>query len=241
MEREEAIDVTRIHSVAGLLAPGRPLVGVRPFRAPHHTISTAGLVGGGRLPRPGEVSLAHGGVLFLDEVCSFAPASLDALRQPLEEGWIDVHRAMGHARFPARPLLVCAGNPCPCGFRGDSERPCTCPPARAAAYAARLSGPVADRMDLQVAVPRLTRAEMLGGHARESTATVRDRIEAARVFRAGRTRGCLRARRVGSRRPAPTPPCCWSGPSIAWPSPRGAATACCAWRAPWPIWQVRSA
>ena len=127
---EEAIEVTRIHSVAGLLDPGCPLVVRRPFRAPHHTISAAGLVGGGRFPRPGEVSLAHHGVLFLDEVCAFAPSALDALRQPLEEGRIDVTRAMTSARFPARPLLVCAGNPCPCGFDGDPARRCVCPPGQ---------------------------------------------------------------------------------------------------------------
>ena len=112
LQLAEAIAVTRIHSVAGLLEPGCPLVVRRPFRAPHHTISAVGLVGGGRVPRPGEVSLAHHGVLFLDEVCAFAPSALDALRQPLEEGRIDVTRAMMSARFPARPLLVCAGNPC---------------------------------------------------------------------------------------------------------------------------------
>ncbi len=138
---DEAIAVTRIHSVAGLLDAGCPLVVRRPFRAPHHTISAAGLVGGGRVPRPGEVSLAHHGVLFLDEVCAFAPSALDALRQPLEEGRIDVTRAMVSARFPARPLLVCAGNPCPCGFDGDPVRRCVCPPGRAEAYRARLSGP----------------------------------------------------------------------------------------------------
>lgn len=126
---DEAIAVTRIHSVAGLLDPGCPLVLRRPFRAPHHTISAPGLVGGGRVPRPGEVSLAHHGVLFLDEVCAFAPSALDALRQPLEEGRVDVTRAMVSARFPARPLLVCAGNPCPCGFDGDPARRCVCPPA----------------------------------------------------------------------------------------------------------------
>jgi magnesium chelatase family protein len=158
---EEAIAVTRIHSVAGLTDPGCPLVTRRPFRAPHHTVSAPGLVGGGRIPRPGEVSLAHHGVLFLDEVCAFAPSALDALRQPLEEGRIDVTRSMATARFPARPLLVCAGNPCPCGFDGDPVRRCVCPPGRAEAYRARLSGPVADRIDLHVEVPRLDRDELI--------------------------------------------------------------------------------
>lgn len=184
---EESIATTRIHSVAGLLDPGCPLVVRRPFRAPHHTISAAGLVGGGRLPRPGEVSLAHNGVLFLDEVCAFAPSALDALRQPLEEGRIDVNRAMLSARFPARPLLVCAGNPCPCGFDGDPTRTCMCPPGRAEAYRARLSGPVADRIDIHVQVPRLARDDLLQGGPGEASAVVRQRVGAAR--QAAVTRG----------------------------------------------------
>jgi magnesium chelatase family protein len=190
----DAIAVTRIHSVAGLLDPGRPLVTRRPFRAPHHTISAVGLVGGGRLPRPGEVSLAHRGVLFLDEVCAFAPAALDALRQPLEEGRIDVSRAMTTARFPAEPLLVCAGNPCPCGFDGDPTRPCACPPGRAEAYRARLSGPVADRIDLRVEVPRLSREELLGAGGPEPSAAVRARVVRARTAQAGRGQGAPNAR-----------------------------------------------
>ncbi len=186
----EAIAVTRIHSVAGLLDPGAPLVVRRPFRAPHHTISAPGLVGGGRVPRPGEVSLAHHGVLFLDEVCAFAPSALDALRQPLEEGHIDVTRSMASARFPARPLLVCAGNPCPCGFDGDPVRRCVCPPGRAEAYRARLSGPVADRIDLHVDVPRLERDELMGRTApAEGSAGVRARVAAARRRAADRGQG----------------------------------------------------
>jgi magnesium chelatase family protein len=181
LEVEEAVAVTRIHSVAGLLDPGRPLVARRPFRAPHHTISAAGLVGGGRFPRPGEVTLAHLGVLFLDEVCAFAPSALDALRQPLEEGRVDVSRAMTTVRFPARPLLVCAGNPCPCGFDGDPGRACTCPPGRAEAYRARLSGPVADRIDLRVDVPRLGREELLSEAPAEASAVVRTRVAEARA------------------------------------------------------------
>jgi magnesium chelatase family protein len=176
---EEAIAVTRIHSVAGLLDPGRPLVTRRPFRAPHHSISVAGLVGGGRVPRPGEISLASLGVLFLDEVCAFAPSVLDALRQPLESGVVDIVRVGGGARFPARPLLVCAGNPCPCGFADDPVARCTCPPGRAEAYRARLSGPVADRLDIRIDVPRLSREELLGGGRGEDSAAVRARVAAA--------------------------------------------------------------
>jgi magnesium chelatase family protein len=190
---DEAIEVTRIHSVAGLLDPGCPLVIRRPFRAPHHTISAAGLVGGGRIPRPGEVSLAHRGVLFLDEVCAFAPSALDALRQPLEEGRIDVARAMVSARFPARALLVCAGNPCPCGFDGDPVRRCVCPPGRAEAYRARLSGPVLDRIDLHLEVPRLARDEVLDGRASEPSAAVRARVDAARAVAGARGQAVLNA------------------------------------------------
>lgn len=190
---DESIAATRIHSVAGLLDPGCPLVVGRPFRAPHHTISAAGLVGGGRVPRPGEVSLAHNGVLFLDEVCAFAPSVLDALRQPLEEGRIDVNRSMLSARFPARPLLVCAGNPCPCGFDGDPARPCVCPPGRAEAYRARLSGPVADRIDLHIQVPRVPRRELMGAPEGEPSAAVRERVEGARAFARERGQICANA------------------------------------------------
>ena len=173
--------------MAGLLPPGRPLVTCRPFRAPHHTISAPGLVGGGRVPRPGEVSLAHLGILFLDEVCAFPPAALDALRQPLEEGCIDIARSLGSARFPAEPLLVCAGNPCPCGHAGDRVRACTCAPGQAEAYRARISGPIADRIDLRVDMPRLERDEMLAERGTgEASDVVRRRVEAAQLRRIAR-------------------------------------------------------
>lgn len=181
----DAITVTRIHSVAGLLPAGTTMLTARPFRAPHHTISAVGLIGGGRVPQPGEVTLAHGGVLFLDEVCAFSPAAIDALRQPLEAGFVDVTRGMTTARFPARPILVCAGNPCPCGFAGDADHPCRCPPGRVSAYMSRLSGPVLDRIDLRIVVPRLSADEVVGTvGAGESSATVRARVEAARRFAA---------------------------------------------------------
>jgi magnesium chelatase family protein len=188
LEVDEAITLTRIHSVAGLLPSGQAMVTTRPFRGPHHTISAVGLVGGGRLPQPGEVTLAHLGVLFLDEVPAFAPAALDALRQPLEEGCIDITRGMVTARFPARPLLICAGNPCPCGFDGDPSRRCTCLPGRQEAYRGRLSGPVIDRLDLQIDVPRLDAEDIVGTAPSpvESTSIVRARVQAARRLAAGR-------------------------------------------------------
>ncbi len=186
MGPEEAIEVTRVHSIAGLLEPGQAVVATRPFRAPHHTISTAGLVGGGRSPTPGEVSLAHRGVLFLDEVCAFAPSALDGLRQPLEEGRVRVVRAMAAATFPADMLLVCAGNPCPCGNADDPAGSCTCPPGRPEAYRGRLSGPVSDRIDLHVRVPRLTTDEVVGDGECEPSQVVRERVGAAVEFRRGR-------------------------------------------------------
>ncbi|MCB0882073.1 MAG: YifB family Mg chelatase-like AAA ATPase [Thermoleophilia bacterium] len=186
LTREEAVEVTRIHSVVGLLDPGAPLITRRPFRAPHHSISVPGLVGGGRVPRPGEITLAHLGVLFLDEVCAFAPSVIDALRQPLEHGVVDVVRANIAVRFPARPLLVCAGNPCPCGFAGDAKGRCVCTPARAEAYRARLSGPVADRIDVRVDVPRLTPDDLMGTGGGEPSVAVATRVRAAARHRRGR-------------------------------------------------------
>ena len=183
---EEVLAITRIHSAAGMLDFGRPLMERRPFRAPHHTISRPGLVGGGRVPSPGEITLAHRGVLFLDEVCAFAPSTLDALRQPLEEGEVRVSRAMVTHRFPARPLLLLAGNPCPCGFANDVARPCVCSPGRAEAYRARLSGPLLDRVDLWVEVARLTSDELSGTGTGEASERVRERVERADAFRVGR-------------------------------------------------------
>src|SRR6267154_1797965 len=152
---EEALEVTAVHSVAGLLPPGAGLLAARPFRAPHHTISNAALVGGGSQPRPGEVSLAHHGVLFLDEMLEFSRHVLEVLRQPLEEGRVAVARAARTVVFPARFMLVGAMNPCPCGFAGDSSRECRCPPPTMARYRDRLSGPLRDRLDLTVEVPAL--------------------------------------------------------------------------------------
>jgi magnesium chelatase family protein len=177
---DQALEVTRIHSVAGLLPAGRPLVDRPPFRAPHHTASTAAIVGGGVGPRPGEASLAHQGVLFLDELAEFYRPALEALRQPLEDGTIAIARVQGHAVFPARFVLVGTMNLCPCGGRGDPAAECSCSPQRLAAYRDKLSRALLDRFDLVVQVPR-ARALELDGAAGEASAVVRERVEAAAV------------------------------------------------------------
>jgi magnesium chelatase family protein len=178
---EETLEVTRIHSVAGLLPPEHPLVTVRPFRSPHHSASMAAIVGGGASgPRPGEATLAHRGVLFLDELVEFARPALEALRQPLEDGAVSVARAEGRAIFPARFQLVATMNMCPCGARGDPAAECTCSPQRLASFRDKLSRALLDRFDLVVAVPR-SRAAELAGEAGEASAAVQTRVVAARA------------------------------------------------------------
>jgi magnesium chelatase family protein len=177
---EEALEVTAVHSVAGLLPAGAGLISSRPFRAPHHTISDAALIGGGHQPRPGEVSLAHHGVLFLDEMAEFSRHVLEVLRQPLEEGAVVVARAARTAVFPARFVFVGAMNPCPCGYASDPDRECRCTPRQVAQYRGRLSGPLRDRLDLTVEVPALPPDMLGGGPPGESSATVRARVVAAR-------------------------------------------------------------
>jgi magnesium chelatase family protein len=176
---EEALEVTRIHSVAGLLPPGQPLVRSPPFRAPHHGASTAAIVGGGPGPRPGEASLAHRGVLLLDELPEFVRPALEALRQPLEDGVVSVARAGGQALFPARFQLVATMNLCPCGARGDPALACSCSPQRLAAYRDKLSRALLDRFDLVVILPRPRAAELAAGRA-EPSAAVHERVVAAR-------------------------------------------------------------
>jgi magnesium chelatase family protein len=189
----EALEVTAIHSVAGLLTASRGLVPRRPFRAPHHTVSEVGLVGGGDMPRPGEVSLAHHGVLFLDELAEFRRAGLEALRQPLEDGHVTISRAQAKATFPARPLLVGAMNPCACGFRGDGTQRCLCSVERVRAYRARLSGPLLDRIDIHVVLPPVSVGALQHGERGESTAVVRKRVEEARAVQSQRlTEGVVR-------------------------------------------------
>jgi magnesium chelatase family protein len=178
---EESLEVTAVHSVAGMLDPGVGAVTCRPFRAPHHSISAAGLVGGGSSPRPGEVSLAHHGVLFLDELLEFPRSVLEALRQPMEDGAVTISRAAASLRFPARFALAAAMNPCPCGHAGDPAHRCVCAAGDILKYRARLSGPLADRIDLHVTVPALALTQ-LGSRSRgERSADIRLRVEQARV------------------------------------------------------------
>ncbi|MFC4424635.1 YifB family Mg chelatase-like AAA ATPase [Deinococcus navajonensis] len=181
LTRTEALEVTRVHSAAGLLSARRPLGLTPPYRAPHHTVSDAGLIGGGSVPRPGEVSLAHRGVLFLDEFPEFSRKALETLRQPLEEGQVQISRARLSVGYPARFQLIAAMNPCPCGFLADPEQPCRCTPAERHRYASRLSGPLLDRIDLHVTVPRLSVDELTRAPEPEPSAAVQARVTAARA------------------------------------------------------------
>ncbi len=186
---DEAIESTRIHSVAGLLRPGQALLSVRPFRAPHHSISDAGLIGGGTVPRPGEVSLAHNGVLFLDELPEYRRNVLESLRQPLEEGTISITRVSAALTYPARVMLVAAMNPCPCGFLGDRIRPCVCSPAQIQRYRTRVSGPLLDRIDLHVEVPAVPFRDLAADEQGEESASVRERVMRARARQVERYHG----------------------------------------------------
>jgi magnesium chelatase family protein len=183
---EEALEATSVHSVAGTLTAGSGLLRERPFRAPHHTVSDAALVGGGSLPRPGEVSLAHHGVLFLDEMPEFDRRALEVLRQPLEEGRVTISRVARTAVFPARFTLVAAMNPCPCGYLGDPTHQCRCTPRQIAQYRGRISGPLLDRLDLIVEVPAVPPAALLDGGSGESSAAIRARVLAARACQQAR-------------------------------------------------------
>lgn len=181
----EVLETAAVHSVAGL--PVEPVLrGRRPFRSPHHTATTAGLVGGGTPPRPGEASLAHNGVLFLDELPEFSPAALQALRQPLEDGFLTLVRAEGRVRYPARFALIAAMNPCPCGYLGDGTRPCTCAQGAIERYRTRVGGPLMDRIDLTLRVERVDPRQLLTGASDEPTAAVRERVMRARAAHADR-------------------------------------------------------
>jgi len=189
---EEALETTKIHSVAGLLPPGASLVTERPFRAPHHTISDAGLIGGGSYPRPGEVSLAHGGVLFLDELPEFRKNVLEVLRQPLEDGFVTISRAVTSLCYPARFMLAAAMNPCPCGYWGDPGRACSCGSLGVERYLSRLSGPLLDRIDIHVEVPAVPFRELSVERSGEPSAAVRERVNAARRRQLERFQGRAR-------------------------------------------------
>lgn len=180
MTADETLEVTRLYSIAGVLAPDTPVVRSRPFRAPHHTVSYAGLVGGGSSPRPGEISLAHRGVLFLDEIPEFHPRVLEVLRQPIEDGIVTIARARETLTFPAKFTLVAARNPCPCGFYGDGSRPCRCADSVVTRYQKRLSGPILDRIDIHVDLQRVEFDALTGAAIADSSAAVRARVTAAR-------------------------------------------------------------
>lgn len=188
LDFEEALEVTKIYSVAGLLDRKKSLMIYRPFRSPHHTISNAGLIGGGSYPRPGEVSLGHRGVLFLDELPEFKKNVLEVLRQPLESGNVTISRAAMSLSYPADFMLVAAMNPCPCGYLTDERHPCTCSPSAVQRYASRLSGPLLDRIDLQVEVPAVDYSDLKKGRGADSAA-MREHIEKAREIQAERFRG----------------------------------------------------
>jgi len=178
---DESLDVTKIYSVGGLLGSHTALVTKRPFRSPHHSISNAALAGGGSTPRPGEVSLAHNGILFLDELPEFKRDVLEVLRQPLEDGHVTIARVAGTMTYPARLMLVAAMNPCPCGYYGDIVKTCTCSPPTIAKYLQRISGPLLDRIDIHIEVPRLRQDEMIqGGGTGEPSEAIRGRVLGAR-------------------------------------------------------------
>jgi magnesium chelatase family protein len=185
---DESIATTQIHSVAGTLRPGGGLITTRPFRAPHHTISMAGLVGGGSAPKPGEVSLAHHGVLFLDEMAEFRRDTLEVLRQPMEDGLVSIARAARTVTYPSRFTLAAALNPCPCGFFNDRVRDCICTPQQIARYLAKISGPLLDRIDLQVEVSALTTGEIASMIPAETSSDIRSRVEQAREIQRHRFR-----------------------------------------------------
>ncbi|MFH0942033.1 MAG: YifB family Mg chelatase-like AAA ATPase [Chloroflexota bacterium] len=189
MTGEEALDVTKIYSVSGLLPSDTPLIRQRPFRAPHYTISHAGLVGGGQFPRPGEVSLSHRGVLFLDELPEFGHSVLEVLRQPLEDKMVTISRAQGSLTFPASFMLVGAMNPCPCGYNGDPFRQCACSPSMVARYQRRISGPFLDRVDIFVEVPHIDYEKLTDERAGEPSEKIRERVSAARALQRRRFGG----------------------------------------------------
>ncbi len=190
LELEEAIELTKIYSVSGMLEPESPLVNKRPFRSVHHSASAVGIIGGGSHPKPGEITLAHRGVLFLDEIVEFPRNVLEVLRQPLEDGEVVITRAQQRIKFPADFILLAAMNPCPCGYLGDTQKHCTCSEFQVQRYRSRLSGPMLDRIDIQIEVPRLSEAELLNKDFKsESSEQIRSRVVKARKLQAARYKG----------------------------------------------------
>ena len=189
LTQQEALETTRVHSVAGLLPPGRSLIVTRPFRSPHHTSSSAALVGGGSIPRPGEVSLAHKGVLFLDEFPEFSRQALETLRQPLEDGTVTIARAAMRLTFPAEIMLIAAMNPCPCGFRDDPRHQCTCTPYDIQRYESKISGPLLDRIDIHASVPAVEYRDLRSNQDGLSSSDIRDMVTAARNRQSARFHG----------------------------------------------------
>jgi magnesium chelatase family protein len=177
MTFEEALQTTRIHSVTGLLQGGQSLLATRPFRSPHHTVSDVAMVGGGQIPKPGEVSLSHNGVLFLDELPEFKRNVLEGLRQPIEDGLVTISRAASAVTYPASIMLVCAMNPCPCGYLGDDHHQCTCAPSQVQRYRQRISGPLLDRIDIHVEVPAVAYRELSHDLSGESSEDIRRRVQ----------------------------------------------------------------
>ncbi|MBM2820366.1 MAG: Mg chelatase subunit ChlI, magnesium chelatase family protein [Candidatus Berkelbacteria bacterium] len=185
---EEVLEVTKIYSVAGLLSSHEPFINIRPFRSPHHTTSNIALVGGGTFPKPGEITLAHRGVLFMDEFAEFPRSVLEALRQPLEDGVITVSRAQGSISYPAQFILVAAQNPCPCGYLGDPVKSCICAPTQILRYQKRVSGPLLDRIDIHIDVPRVKYEKLADEKIAEESAKVRKRVQSSRMIQAKRQR-----------------------------------------------------
>ncbi len=186
MSTKEALEVTKIYSVAGLLKTGSGLIAARPFRNPHHTVSSAGMIGGGSIPRPGEVTLSHHGVLFLDELPEFPKTVLEVLRQPLEDGQVTISRVNASLSFPAKSILIASMNPCPCGFYGDANHSCSCSSGDIHRYVKKISGPLLDRFDIHIHVPRLEYSEFTNTTPSESSETIRQRVEIARALQCER-------------------------------------------------------
>src|ERR1700704_547777 len=185
----ESLETTRIYSAMGLLSPGKALLTERPYRSPHHTISNAGLVGGGSTPTPGEISLAHNGVLFLDELPEFNRSTLEVLRQPLEDGHVTISRVLNSTTFPADFVLIASLNPCPCGYRNDPRRECHCSVPQIERYMAKISGPLLDRIDLHIEVPAVPFKELSASQSGTSSAEMRDQVLSARAVQTERFNG----------------------------------------------------